>query len=112
MNQLNYLEQNVIAAKLVLQNISLKDENGEDINVRDCYINVSEIKGLGEYIQDKDDSAESRMDLSKLSDRYVVPIYLPNGSKVEIEVQNMLQELKKIKSVEATLLVKSLQELQ
>ena len=94
MNQLNYLEQNVIAAKLVLQNISLKDENGEDINVRDCYINVSEIKGLGEYIQDKDDSAESRMDLSKLSDRYVVPIYLPNGSKVEIEVQNMLQELK------------------
>ena len=94
MNQLNYLEQNVIAAKLVLQNISLKDDNGEDINVRDCYINVSEIKGLGEYIQNKDENAGSRMDLSRLSDRYIVPIYLPNGSKVEIEVQNMLQELK------------------
>ncbi len=87
----DYIEKNVIAANLNLESVPLIDDNGEPIDVNSCYINVTQIKRLDEYLLEK--GLGEGIDFSKIGDRWIVPIVASDNRTIEIEVQKKVASI-------------------
>ena len=83
------IKQGILASKLTARKLSIEDRDGKSIDINDCYINTSEIMGLEEYLREKGELTERNIDTEKIKDRYVIPIILLDGRKIEIEVRDL-----------------------
>ena len=94
MSEVEDLEKKLIAAKLVLKGQPIKTkEDDEEVDLRKCYIHTDGIMKLFDYLSDKQMPLDD-IDSDKIADRYVIPIILPDGGKIIVEVQNTQNDIK------------------
>ena len=82
------LRKGILSAKLEFMGLILADNNNNDIQVNSCYINRAEIKTLSEYLSSNGLlTTDTSLNYERINDRFVIPIILLDGRKIELEVQ-------------------------
>lgn len=87
----NELDKNLIAAKASL-NASCLDSDGNTIKLSECAIHTNGIVSLSKYLNEKNENNSKKFDNKKLEKRCVIPVTLPNGEMVKVEVNSNGQD--------------------